>query len=182
MPAGKVPAILLLLLCLFPAVLADQLAVSIGDATAAPGSTVTVPVSVSGAQNLGSLDIAIAYDPGVLTVVSVDEGSLGNGLFVSNTDRPGVATVSIADPSGINGNGPVANLKFTVNGAAGTSSKLTITNMLAYDLKTHQAISADSSDGSVTVKKSGLGSPGFGLAAAAGALALLGLLRTFGKS
>jgi len=174
-PRRKILCILLVLV-LIPVAGAAPLVVSIGDVTAAPGSTVTVPVSVTGAQDLGSLDLAIAYDPAVLSILSVDRSSPGNGLFGSNTDRPGIITVSIADPDGISTDGSVAALKFRVTGAAGNSSPLALYNILAADVKTFREIPADGTDGSVTVKKTGIGSPGPGLPALLGTLVLAALL------
>jgi hypothetical protein len=171
-----------LLACFIPCAPAALLTVGVSNVTAAPGSTVDVPVTVSGAQGLGSMDLAMSYDPAAVSVVSVDKGSLGKGLFSSNTGKPGIVTVSIADPAGISGDGSVAIIKVKVNGDAGTTSDIAIYNVLAYDVKTHLEIPVQKTDGMLTVKKGGWGLPGFGFAAVAGALVVLGVLRRFRKS
>ena len=49
---------------------------SIGTIIAEPNSTIEIPINVEGASGIGSIDITLAYDPTVLTVISVDRGVL----------------------------------------------------------------------------------------------------------
>ena len=92
---------------------ASALTVKVSDATGAVGEAVDVPIVVENAQNLGSMDIVVAFDPEILKVKSVGKGELNKGLLTSNTGE-GVVAISLADSKGINGNGAVAVITFEV--------------------------------------------------------------------
>jgi hypothetical protein len=183
MAMKTVPAVLALLFCcLFASpVSAAALTVSAGTVNGGPGSTVTIPVNVENAKDLGSMDIVISYDPSVLSAVSVDKGSLNKGMISSTTDMPGIISLGIVDADGINGNGAVAEITMKVTGADGASSTLSIDRVLAYDARTHLDIQTVTGSGTFTVKQGG---PGAALpeTIALVAVAAIGLLSRRGKS
>lgn len=135
--------------------------IGIGTISGGTGSTIDVPVTISNAKDLGSMDIVVSYDPAVLSVVSVEKGILNNGMIMANSDTPGTIAIGIVDANGINGEGAVAVIRFKVNGPNGATSPLTITSVLAYNVKTHSDIQTATSSGTVTVKEGGMRTPGF---------------------
>jgi general secretion pathway protein D len=85
------------------------------------GSTFTVNVLLNGAQNVSSVPLELSYDPKLLQVVNVSNGSLlaQDGQIVTVThredDSTGVMHVTAARPpgaSGISGQGTVVTLTF----------------------------------------------------------------------
>ena len=162
---------------------AAGLSLSIADASGSTGSTVDVPVMAQDARNIGALDIGIMYDPGVLSVVSVEKGSLVRGMFVSNAKTPGIITLGIVDTEGMTGTGPVAVVRFRVAGAAGTESPLEFLEVLAYDLTSQDPLAVTRNDGTFTVTEGATGGsiPGFGVLAALGALGVIGALFLAGR-
>jgi len=126
--------IVLLCALLTGCALGDDMNVIVGPQEAGTGSVVTVPVLVNGAANLGAMDIQITYDPSVLTFTGAQMGSMsGNGFVESNAPQAGTALVSFVDTQGISGSGEVVKLSFSVTGASGSSSPLTV-DARAYDL------------------------------------------------
>ena len=55
--------------------LASAATVSVGDPTT-DGSTVSVPINVSGAPDIGAMAITLTYDPNVLSATNVSKGSI----------------------------------------------------------------------------------------------------------
>lgn len=148
-----------LVICVvLPSVSAAGMTVGAGSATAAPGSTFDIPVTVTNARDLGSMDLSISYDPGVISIVSVEKGSLNKGLLSANTDTPGTVTIVIVDSQGMNGDGPVAVIKCKAAGTDGTTT-MTVSSVLAYNVKSHVDIRTERSAGIVTVKNGGVGAP-----------------------
>jgi hypothetical protein len=176
----------MLLACLAAMIWATPVAamtVAVGSATGAPGDIVEIPITVEGAKNLGSMDILITYDPAVLSVDSVDSGALNTGLLSVNKDTAGTVSIGIVDANGINGEGAIAVIKFKVTGGNGATSALAISNILAYDVKTHVDIQTTTSGGTFTVNQPQQGgqksnvTPGFETAAGVLAVALLVVIR-----
>jgi hypothetical protein len=107
----------------------------VSDTTGAKGSTVEVPINLEGASEVGSMDIVLNYDADVLSAVDVKAGALGkNALIDSNTARKGEVIIALADSSGINGDGAVASVAFEVIGDVGTTSYLTLEEVLVHNL------------------------------------------------
>ena len=81
------------------------------------------------------MDIILTYDVDVLRAVDVEAGALGkNALIESNTARKGKVIIALADSSGINGDGAVASVAFEVIGDAGTTSSLTLDEVLVHNI------------------------------------------------
>ncbi len=127
--------------------------VTMADASGTQGSTITVPVTVSGASGLGSMDLIITYDPAVLTVASVDKGTLNKGMLSTNTSAPGLIALSLVDPAGMSGSGDVAMITFNVIGNASQASPLTVQTVQAYDAGTFLDTPVTISSGSFTVRE-----------------------------
>ena len=94
----------------------------------------TVPVSISGASQISSLTLTITFNPAVLRVRSVQEGSFmrGGGVaatFVQQVDaatgRIDIAIVRPADPTGVAGTGLLSAVLFDAVG--GGPANMTVT-------------------------------------------------------
>lgn len=151
MKAVSVVLIILLIALVSGSARAANLQVIMADASGTPGSTTTVPVTVSGASGLGSMDMSITYDPAVLTVASVDKGTANKGMIFTNTSAPGLIAISLADPAGISGSGDVAVITFNVIGNSGQASPLTVQTVQAYDAGTFLDMPVTTSSGTFTV-------------------------------
>lgn len=112
-----------------------SLTVRMSNTTGANGSTVEVPINLEGTTEIGSRDIVLNYDADVLSAVDVNAGALGkNALIEANTAREGEVIIALADSSGINGDGAVASVALEVIGDAGTTSYLTLDEVLVHNL------------------------------------------------
>ena len=126
----------LLLISLISVASGASLVISIGDIQGSPGSTVQVPVMVEGATDVGSVDIMLKYDASVLKAVSVETADLGkNAIIESNLANPGQVNIALVDASGINGDGEIAAISFSVLGETGASSPLSLLEASVYNLE-----------------------------------------------
>jgi hypothetical protein len=124
--------------------------VAIGAPQGGAGTTVTIPVTVSGASNIGAMDLQVTYDPAVLKLSGAQMGTLSaNGVVEANEPQAGTALVSFVDTQGISGSGEVVKITFNVLGTTGAYSPLTL-QARAYDLDLKDVPVAAQS-GSVTV-------------------------------
>lgn len=130
-------------------VTAAQVQVSVSDTTGNSGEVVDIPVTVSDANNIGSIDLVITYDPTILQVDSVSKGDLNNGMISSNTETDGILSLAIADQSGIDGDGEIAIISFSVIGQTG-SSPLQVESLSVYDVESVE-IDATAENGLFTV-------------------------------
>lgn len=130
-------------------VTAAQVQVSVSNITGNSGEVIDVPVTVSDASNIGSMDLVITYDPTILQVDSVSKGDLNNGMISSNTETDGILSLAIADQSGIDGDGEIAIISFSVIGQTG-SSPLQVESLSVYDVESVE-IDATAENGLFTV-------------------------------
>jgi general secretion pathway protein D len=95
-----------------------------------PGSTFTVNVLVAGAQNAYSVPLQVTYDPKLLQVVNVSNGSFlsqdGQAVALVHRDDETTGTLQITatrppGASGISGQGTVVTLTFMAKSAGQTS-------------------------------------------------------------
>ena len=115
-------------------------------------STVNVPIYLTGAKNVGSLEFVLTYDPTVLEVSDVEAGGLAqNSLFDFGVRVPGRLWAGLIDTDGINGDGPVAVVSFEVIGPGSSASRLTLENVATYDARSLLDILTDATSGSFTV-------------------------------
>lgn len=106
--------------------------------TAAPAAKIiSVPILAGRADNVGSLEFVLIYDPAILEFDQMEPGVLaGSALIDSSASQPGRIWVGIVDAQGIDGSGPVAVLKFNVRGEVGGALPLTLENIAAFDADT----------------------------------------------
>jgi hypothetical protein len=66
-------------------------------------------------SDVAALDLALEYDPALLTVTSVTQGSLLQGmLFVSNLNQPGLIRIGVVGTQSVNGSGDLALISVDV--------------------------------------------------------------------
>lgn len=126
----------LLLVSLISVASGASLVVSIGDIQESSGSTVQVPIALAGAKDVGSVDLVLKYDPSVLKAVSVETADLSkNAIMESNITNQGQIYIALVDASGINGDGEIATISFSVLGETGASSPLSLIEASVYNLE-----------------------------------------------
>src|SRR6266849_4981600 len=120
------------------------------------GSTFTVNVLLNGAQNLHTVPLQLSYDPKLLQVVNVSNGSLlsqdGQIVTVTHREDDGMLQITAMRPpgaTGISGQGSVVTLTFMAK-AAGQGS-LTIARGGARD-PAMQALPVDGATATVTIQ------------------------------
>ena len=94
--------------------------------TQPPGSTFTVNVVLSGAQNAYSVPLQVTYDPKLLQVVNVSNGTFlsqdGQAVALVHRDDESTGTLQITatrppGATGISGNGTIVTLTFMAKSA-----------------------------------------------------------------
>ena len=106
--------------------------------TVAPAAKfISVPVLATRANNVGSLEFVLVYDPAKLELAQVERGLLsGEALIDSSSPGPGRLWAGIIDINGMDGSGPVAVVKFKVRDNVGGTMPLSLESISAYDANT----------------------------------------------
>lgn len=121
---------------------------------------IQVPINLEGADNVGSLEFVLVYEPAVLEVTDVQPGSLASqALLEFNTATPGLLWTGVIDADGISGDGPAAIVTFTVKRDASTNSQLSLQNVVAYDAASLLDIIVESSPGNFSVRDNAVSIP-----------------------
>jgi hypothetical protein len=117
-----------------------------------PGGTVQVPVRLENVKNIGSMNFVLTYDPKIVEVNKVDKGSLlSSAMFAPNFEEPPVVRFGFADKQGVSGSGSVAYIEFKAIGSAGSSSPLTLSEIIAED-GSGNPVSLKITNGTVSIK------------------------------
>jgi len=148
-------------------VMAAQVEVTISEASGSYNEVVDVPITIANAENIGSLDIVLTYDPTILQVEDVSKGDINNGMISSNTDTEGFLSLAVADQNGISKDGEVAIISFLVIAKTG-NSPLKIESFSVYDTESLE-INAVAENGVFSVTEldstDSSSTPGFGFLA-----------------
>ena len=106
--------------------------------TVAPAAKfISVPVLATRANNVGSLEFVLVYDPAKLELAQVERGLLsGDALIDYSSPGPGRLWADIIDINGLDGSGPVAVVKFKVRDNVGGTMPLSLESISAYDANT----------------------------------------------
>jgi len=149
---------MVLILAVMPA-LVSAATVSVGDATTV-GSTVTVPINVSGAPDIGAMTTTLTYDSSVLSATGVSKGTITSDALlitedtidssggISDADNETLwnygaiigdttdnrVNISMISTDGFSGDGTIATITFGVVGSGTTP--LTLTEVLANETAT----------------------------------------------
>ena len=119
-------------------------------ATPSPPSVLTIEVLAVGANNVGSLEFVLVYDPTVLSLSSILPGPLTAGVFINSiTSTPGQIWASFLEPEGIEGDGPLTILTFDRLQQTDGPVPVTLQSVAAHDADTLLEILTESEAGSV---------------------------------
>jgi len=153
---------------------APGLPVTLPNINAAPGSLITIPVTVGNTTGLGiiSYDLQVSFNPAVLQPASPPTdtaGTLSSSMSVTpNTAFAGHFIVSAFQAQNLSGAGTLINLRFNVVGSAGQSSALTFEDYTDPSNIPHPGFQfnegdpvASPSNGSVTIPGGGSPTPTF---------------------
>jgi hypothetical protein len=153
---------------------AGSVTVRVGSVEAAPEAVAEVPVTLEGSPGIGAMHLELTYDPALLAVESVEQGSLvaSNALAAFNTEEAGRIVISLAAADEIAGDGTLAVARFLVRGDTGQTTALDLEYPQAWDGEGFE-VAVELEPGQLTVGSSGL--PLF-LLAALGLLALVLIL------
>lgn len=139
---------------------AEGITLSIHDLSAAAGSTVSVPVSVTNAEELSAATIVLTYDPAVLKFKGTELGDITkNGIIEASEIKPGQLEISFEDASGVSQDGVLVNAQFEVTGNAGVTSQIGITANALHNLDNNNVPVETTTGGNVTVSGSEKKSP-----------------------
>ena len=113
---------------------------------------ISVPILATRANNVGSLEFVLVYDPAKLELEQVERGLLsGDALIDSSTPSPGRLWTGIIDINGIDGSGPVAVVRFKIRDNVGGTMPFTLENVAAFDANTLVDIVTGTTPGKFTV-------------------------------
>ncbi len=137
----------LAIVIIIPAVSCVKVARKSGATTA----QVTVPVNANNANNLGSLEFEVVYNPAVLQPESVTKGELAdNSMIDFSFARSGRVWVAMVDSNGLSGSGSLAEITFRRVGSGQTAAVLTLENVRAHNATTLVDIITSTTAGSLT--------------------------------
>lgn len=138
-------------------VYAASVTVRVGSVEAAPGEVAEISILLEGSPGIGAMHLELTYDPTLLVVESVEQGSLvaGNALTAFNTDEPGRIIISLAAADEIAGDGTLAVARFLVNGEKGQITALDLEYPQAWDGEGFE-VAVELEPGQLTVGSSGL--------------------------
>ena len=101
------------------------------------GATLVVPITVKEADGVGGIQFDLAFDAQALEPVSAKLGKRAQGsAFECNLDRGGHVAIAIVNMSGIEGDGPVAEVTFKRAGGA-QDAEVSLARFKAYH---HQSL------------------------------------------
>ncbi len=128
-----------------------DMTISVGTETAAKGSTVKVPVKITGNKGFMAVMLECAYDTNVLEYVTYDKGDFLTDYEVNNSN--GVVKFMSLEDGDVDDNGVMVYLEFKVKGNSGDSSEIKLTinegNICNYD---EEILEVKTVNGKVTVK------------------------------
>jgi len=129
-----------LLVCLISVpltVFAAGATVTVGQVTARPGDTVTVPVTISRVEEVGGLEVHVQYDTAVLECVEATVGSGVSGLMMKNVNTTPVGHAdqvwftAIGNPTTVEGEVMSITFKVRDNAPGGDTALTLATDRLA---------------------------------------------------
>ena len=134
----------------------DGVNVVVGDATVKNGSSVTVPVKLTGMTDLADFNITLTYDAAALTATKVENGDIINdskATINSNITDGSVRIAGINPADTINTDGTVlVNVTFTANKEGTTPVAITVNTLKGANLA---VADYTTSNGTVTVTANG---------------------------
>lgn len=100
---------------------------SVGDTTADPGDTVTIPIMIDSIEDYGTGTINLAYDSAAVSVMDVTGGSDSTVTAKNIDNTAGLVRLSAWNIGGVSGNIVFADVTVKAVGNSGDSTTLTLT-------------------------------------------------------
>jgi len=124
---------------------------SMGSLTAAAGGTVTVPVSITNARGLQSMQLVIRYDARALTPVSIERSALTSGFsYTAVIVEPGMLRIDATGKQPLRlGSGELFGLKFALAPTAAGTLRIDFASATLNDARLSVR---DPSEGAIIVK------------------------------
>lgn len=113
---------------------ASRLQLQVCHHTVAKGATIRVPIHLLESDNLANLNLDLKYDAAVAKPAGkAEKGPLlgSRHLLESNLGQPGLTRIGFAGSAGVSGSGILAYVPFTIVGAPGTHTTLTLQDTAA---------------------------------------------------
>jgi hypothetical protein len=125
--------------------------VVVGSATAAPGSTVVIPIEIENASELAGGSFTLTFDPAVAVPTLIEPDAAEFILeYNLNSASQGTARIAFAGSQGVSGSGTLCNITFQVTGAKGSSTDIDVRDLLLND-ENAAAIPGSKSAGKIEV-------------------------------
>ena len=115
---------------------ASSVTLWVGSIEGASGAKVEVPINVRGAQQLGTLQIELTYDPAILDAPTVEKGSLPQEITLGhNLVSPGRLrmVMNTSARESISGDGTLMKVVFLAKGQSGQQCDLRLEQAQAWD-------------------------------------------------
>ena len=116
------------------------------------GSKVSIPVCITEAEKLGNMDFSISFDTTVLMASEYEKGSLTSGSLLEANIVGDTVFVAFTDSDGLNGDGTVIYIDFTVVGDEGDTCQITPRVVTANEVITHEPLTVSTLSGTFTVR------------------------------
>jgi hypothetical protein len=102
---------------------------SLAQVSVLPGETVSLPLSLDLPQgNVYGVDLIVAYDPAVVSVLDIQKGALADGWsLVSNNKTPGIIRIAMAGSGAISSGGELLSLDLEAIGDIDSDTVITMT-------------------------------------------------------
>jgi hypothetical protein len=126
--------------------------VYVNDYNREEGKTVSIPVFIKNAVNVGNMDFYIEYDSNVLEIDSYTKGSLTENSLLEANIMDNEILVAFTDTDGISGDGSLVYIKFTVVGSEGDSCNIVPNIIEANEVESYDPIIIFSESGSFSVE------------------------------
>lgn len=124
----------------------------VAEPTPAAPTMVQVPINLKGANQVGSLELVLAYEPSLLEVIGVTNGDLaGDALIESIVSTPGKVWIGMIDAAGVTGDGSVVVVSFRLMDGNLANSPLLLEEVSGYNASTLIDLLSTSSPGLVVM-------------------------------
>lgn len=132
---------------------AEEATVKVGSINAAPGSEVSVPISIENITELAGGEFTLNFDPEVAVPVLVEKGALLDGFTIEynlETADTGSIRIAFASDTGIDGSGVLFNVTFQIKGAINENTAVVVNDLMLNDMEA-QELDCDTEDGAIAV-------------------------------
>jgi Cohesin domain/Dockerin type I domain len=135
-----------------PSTPSSGLTVQAGVGAGNEGQSVDIPISIFKPSSISNLNVVIEYDPSIAKVNTKPKAAdaLSNYLFEANSSELGTVRIGFAGSKGLNQEGAIASIPFSLIGKAGSSTPLKVT-VTSANAEGDELLKAATIDGQLTV-------------------------------